>query len=331
MPLRGRPCRRPVVGRKDDVSAGLHRNDKRESRFNARRASSRRAFALNGTSTTSRRVAFPIIGLSGDFVATQGRVICDQEFGSKVITRGPLGRTTIAAHGRVGVDNLHPFPRTFQWTSPFGVRVLGLRHRQHAAPGDVFSSAQFTPGVGTFVGHRWGHPWPKSATTSATTGDFAMARDKDLTGMALRDRRARLETLLAPDPGCLQLISQTPDVDEAEDWLRLLPSIEGVVAKRADGRYLSGQRDWVKVNHHRTADCVVIGIAGDGRTPWLVLGLRHSDLQLRHVGLARPSASVLTPEFAAVLAEAGLKRIHPLALAACRGPVCACDACLGFS
>jgi bifunctional non-homologous end joining protein LigD len=69
---------------------------------------------------------------------------------------------------------------------------------------------------------------------------------EDLTGMALRDRRVRLESLLAAQPGCLQLISQTPDVEEAEDWLRLVPSIEGVVAKRADGRYLSGQRDWVK-------------------------------------------------------------------------------------
>ena len=137
------------------------------------------------------------------------------------------------------------------------------------------------------------------------TFDVLRHAGEDLTGMALRHRRARLETLLAPDPGCLQLISQTPDVDEAEDWLRFLPSIEGVVAKRADGRYQSGQREWVKVKHQRTADCVVIGVAGDRAMPWLVLGLRHADLQLHHVGLARPSASVLTPEFAAVLAEAG--------------------------
>jgi hypothetical protein len=54
---------------------------------------------------------------------------------------------------------------------------LGLRHRQHAAPRTSFSSAQLRPGVGTFIGHRWEHPWPKSETTSATTGDFAMARD----------------------------------------------------------------------------------------------------------------------------------------------------------
>jgi ATP-dependent DNA ligase len=115
---------------------------------------------------------------------------------------------------------------------------------------------------------------------------------EDLTGLALRDRRARLETLLGADPGCIQLISQIPDVEEAEDWLRL-PSIEGVVAKRADGRYLSGQREWVKVKHRRTADCVVIGVAGDRTTPWLVLGLRHADLRLHHLGRLGVSSVIL--------------------------------------
>lgn len=82
---------------------------------------------------------------------------------------------------------------------------------------------------------------------------------------------------------CLQLISQTPAVEEAEDWLRLLPSLEGVVAKRSDGRYLSGQQEWVKVKRHRTADCVVIGVVGVGTRPWVVLGLRHADMQLHHL------------------------------------------------
>ena len=59
------------------------------------------------------------------------------------------------------------------------------------------------------------------------------------------------------------MIAQPDAVVEAEDWLRLLPSLEGVVAKRCDGRYLSGQRDWVKVKRRRAADCVVIGVAGD--------------------------------------------------------------------
>lgn len=63
-----------------------------------------------------------------------------------------------------------------------------------------------------------------------------------------------------------------------------LRHIEGVVAKRWDGRYLPGQREWVKVKRRRTVDCVVIGIAGDETRPWLVLGLRHLDGQLHHLG-----------------------------------------------
>src|SRR5262249_30691788 len=114
--------------------------------------------------------------------------------------------------------------------------------------------------------------------------DVLRCEGADLTGLPLRDRRANLETLLAPNPACLQLIAQTDALKEAEDWLRLLPNIEGVVAKRSDGRYLPGQRDWVKVKRPRTADCVVIGIAGDHTRPWLVLGLRHADGHLHHLG-----------------------------------------------
>jgi hypothetical protein len=47
---------------------------------------------------------------------------------------------------------------------------------------------------------------------------------------------------------------------------------------------LPGQRDWVKVKRRRTVDCVVIGIAGDHTHPRLVLGLRHADGQLHHLG-----------------------------------------------
>src|SRR5262249_11742004 len=56
----------------------------------------------------------------------------------------------------------------------------------------------------------------------------------ELTDMRLCDRRARLEALLDGHNPCLQLIVQTAAVDEAEDWLKLVPGIEGVVAKRND-------------------------------------------------------------------------------------------------
>lgn len=47
---------------------------------------------------------------------------------------------------------------------------------------------------------------------------------------------------------CLQVVVQTGAHQLAQDWLRLLPAIDGVVAKRADRPYLAGRtRDWVKV------------------------------------------------------------------------------------
>jgi ATP-dependent DNA ligase len=101
-------------------------------------------------------------------------------------------------------------------------------------------------------------------------------------------RREHLEGLLDARHPCLQVVEQTANVDLAEDWLRLLPSIEGVVAKRADRRYAPGRgRDWVKVKRYRTIDCVVIGLAGDLQAPKLVLGLQHADCLNHHLGVTR--------------------------------------------
>jgi ATP-dependent DNA ligase len=80
--------------------------------------------------------------------------------------------------------------------------------------------------------------------------------------------------------------------------VNILPTIEGVVAKRSDGQYLPGQRDWVKVKRLRTIDCVVIGIACAGPAAC-------RDGKLHHLGLARPPKGMLSPQFASVLAAAG--------------------------
>jgi ATP-dependent DNA ligase len=81
----------------------------------------------------------------------------------------------------------------------------------------------------------------------------------------------------------LQLVAQTRDRAVALEWLARLPTLEGVVAKRSDGRYSPGRRDWVKVKRQRTVDCVVIGVAGDNLKPALVLALRHGDGNLHHL------------------------------------------------
>ena len=105
-----------------------------------------------------------------------------------------------------------------------------------------------------------------------------------LTELPLRNRRKRLEDFLPGLHPGLQLMAQTRDIALAQRWLALLPALEGVVAKKSDGHYTPGRRDWVKVKRQRTVDCVVIGLAGHAANPALVLGLRHADGILHHLG-----------------------------------------------
>jgi ATP-dependent DNA ligase len=141
----------------------------------------------------------------------------------------------------------------------------------------------------------------------------------DLTDLPLRLRRGRLEALLGHWRPYLQLIARTRSLAEAEDWLDLVPGVEGVVAKRSDSRYLPGQRQWVKVKKVCTADCVVIGIAGDWSQPALVLGLRHADGAFHHFGLGRFAQRMLTAHWSCVLAGWGRAESDSVALAAWRG------------
>ena len=101
---------------------------------------------------------------------------------------------------------------------------------------------------------------------------FDLVRDGgvELLDCPLGERR--LETLLRTSRAYLQLVAQTVSLEEAQEWLTFVPGLEGVVAKRCDGRYLPGQRDWIDVKRHRTTDCAVIGIAGDRAQPVERLG-----------------------------------------------------------
>ena len=96
----------------------------------------------------------------------------------------------------------------------------------------------------------------------------------------MRNRRKRLEDLLPGLHPCSQLVAQTRDLALA----RAVARIGGRSAKKSDGHYAPGRRDWVKVKRQRTVDCVVIGLAGDAVNPALVLGLRHADGVLHHLG-----------------------------------------------
>ncbi len=105
----------------------------------------------------------------------------------------------------------------------------------------------------------------------------------------LRERRRALEAFDRKVAGFdgLAMTPCTSDPDEAERWLSGYAGTDGVVAKRLDRPYESGQRAMVKVKRMRTADCVVGGFRYEqGRrvVGSLLLGLYDAEGLLDHVG-----------------------------------------------
>ncbi len=124
---------------------------------------------------------------------------------------------------------------------------------------------------------------------------------RDLTALPLTERRRRLEQLFAdvPADGTLRLSPVTADRALAGRWLAELGAggLDGVVAKRADAAYASGERTAMrKVKRMRTVDCVVGGFRyaqTGGEIGSLLLGLYDDAGLLHHVGF---SASFTVPE-----------------------------------
>ncbi|WP_309085164.1 ATP-dependent DNA ligase [Chelativorans sp.] len=105
----------------------------------------------------------------------------------------------------------------------------------------------------------------------------------------LTERRAALESFLAGAtvPG-VGLSPYTRKRSEAEAWLaRAGGALDGVIAKRLDGPYESGERAMLKVKRIRSADCVVGGFryGKDSKLVGsLLLGLFNGEGKLDHVG-----------------------------------------------
>ncbi len=112
--------------------------------------------------------------------------------------------------------------------------------------------------------------------------DLLAHDDELLLGLPFRDRRERLEALVA-EP--LHLTPFSLDPADAQPWLR---GGEGVVAKELDAPYLPGERaGMVKVKRVRTIDAVVLGWrpGKEERTVGsLIIGLYEPDGGLRVVG-----------------------------------------------
>ena len=122
----------------------------------------------------------------------------------------------------------------------------------------------------------------------------------------LSQRRAELENLLAAEAEPSLLLSpRTLDRGEALGWLeRTGGALDGVIAKRLDQPYRSGERAMVKVKERRTADCVVGGFryaAKVREVGSLLLGLYDDAGLLNHVGFTSSIAARERPAWTAEL------------------------------
>jgi ATP-dependent DNA ligase len=118
----------------------------------------------------------------------------------------------------------------------------------------------------------------------------------DLRSRPLRERRGRLEELLAGVRPPLHLSPATDDVTTAATWLddhtHAATGIEGLVIKRLDQAYLPGKRAWSKLRIRTSTEAVVGAVIGSLRDPdHLVLGLPDRHGMLLVVG----TTSVLSP------------------------------------
>jgi ATP-dependent DNA ligase len=115
---------------------------------------------------------------------------------------------------------------------------------------------------------------------------------KSLIDTPLERRREELEKFAAkffPNEKQIRLSPATDDLRQAEKWFEKVGGdLDGIIAKRADAAYASGERTaMVKIKQIRTVDCVIGGFryASSGRVIGsLLLGLYNEEGLLDHVG-----------------------------------------------
>jgi ATP-dependent DNA ligase len=118
----------------------------------------------------------------------------------------------------------------------------------------------------------------------------------------LVDRRKRLEQFI--DKAQMSGVVLSPATRRRADAVKWLSgaggALDGVIVKRADAPYASGERTaMVKVKRRRTADCVVGGFrygSRGGQVGSLLLGLYDADGLLHHVGFTSSIRTADKPE-----------------------------------
>ena len=116
-------------------------------------------------------------------------------------------------------------------------------------------------------------------------------RGQSLVNETIEKRREKLEQFAAKflkGNRTVRLSPVTEDLSVARKWFRMGVALDGVVAKRRDLPYQSGERTGMqKIKRQRTADCVVGGfryLEKKKLVGSLLLGLYNDDGQLDHVG-----------------------------------------------
>jgi ATP-dependent DNA ligase len=122
--------------------------------------------------------------------------------------------------------------------------------------------------------------------------DLLSEGDENLMATPFRERRRRLEAMLAQTKAPIHLTPATTDRATAGDWFRRFEGagLDGVMAKPEDGTYEPNKRVMFKVKHERECDCVVAGFRwhknGEGEAIGsLLLGLYDDAQTLHHVGV----------------------------------------------
>jgi ATP-dependent DNA ligase len=143
------------------------------------------------------------------------------------------------------------------------------------------------------------------------------ADGRALTGKPLSERRRELESFYkryCRGSPRLRLSPATMRLADAERWLkRVGATLDGVVAKRRDLPYRSGDRSGMqKIKNYRSADYVVGGFRYNEGSPLvgsLLLGLYDEDGLLHHVGftstIKREDKPALTKKLKALIAPPG--------------------------
>jgi ATP-dependent DNA ligase len=149
------------------------------------------------------------------------------------------------------------------------------------------------------------------------------AGGRDLTADILSERRRALEKFYrryCRGSKLMRLSPATTRLADAKGWLmRVGATLDGVVAKRRDFAYRSGERSGMqKIKNYRSADCVVGGFRYNANSPLvgsLLLGLYDGKGLLHHVGftssIKRQDKPALTKKLEALIAPPGFSGNAP--------------------